>query len=115
MKTLLISLALMAGQMITMQDKPVVRLKPHADIIDVEFAGSILELQNAPRYVHLPQFPPKPDPQGNRWSIDIKNFGPRPILIVHKGRYSNALFSVEVKVSETVHIYSNGTGYFLKP
>jgi hypothetical protein len=109
MKTLLISLALFAGQMMSMQDKPVIHLKPHADIIDVEYGGSLLELQNAPEYVHLPDHAPKPDPQGNQWTIDIKNFGPRPVLIVDK-----AHFTVKINVSQTVHIYSNGIGYLEK-
>jgi hypothetical protein len=109
MKTLLISLALFAGQMISMQEKPVVHLRPHADIIDVQYGGSLLELQNAPEYVHLPVQPPKADPQGTQWFIDIKNFGPRPVSIVDK-----AHFNLKINISQTVHIYSNGISYYEK-
>jgi hypothetical protein len=109
MKALLISLAFFVGQMITMQDKPVVHLKPHKDTIEVSFAGSILELQDAPQYLHLPEYPPKPDAQGNQWAVDIKNFGPRAVTIVDKEH-----FSTTIHLNQTVHIYSNGTAYFLK-
>jgi hypothetical protein len=109
MKALLISLAVLTGQMISMQDKPVVHLKPHSDHIDVAFRGSLLELQNAPQIIHLPEFPPKPESQNDLWSVDVRNFGPRPIVIVDKEH-----FSARVGVSQTIHIYSNGTTYFLK-
>lgn len=109
MKALLMSLAFFASQMITMQNKPVVHLKPHKDGIDVSFAGSILELQNAPPHLHLPEYPPKPDAQGNQWTVDIKNFGPGVVTIVDKEH-----FSTTILLNQTVHIYSNGNAYFLK-
>jgi hypothetical protein len=109
MKTFLFSLALFAGQMMTMQEKPVVHLKLHSDLIDVAFAGSLLELSNAPQIVHLPALPPRRDGQGNQWTIDIKNFGPRAIKVVGK-----AGFNVDIRVDQTVHVYSNGAAYFLK-
>jgi hypothetical protein len=111
MKALLISLALFTGQMVSMQDKPVIHLKPHSDLIEVGFAGSILELQNAPAYLHLPKLPPKPDGQGNQWLVDIKNFGPHSVL-VDDGVQNR--FSVQIDVSQIVHIYSDGTRYYLK-
>jgi len=109
MKALLISLALFAGQLITMQDKPVVHLKPHGDGIDTAFNGSVLELQNGPKIVHLPAEPPKPGSLGDEWTIDIKNFGPHLVTIVDKEH-----FSTTIHLNQTVHIYSNGTTYYLK-
>ena len=109
MKALLLSLAFFVGQMITMQAKPVVHLKPHKDGVEAAFGGSILELQNAPPILHLPQYPPKPDSQGTQWAVDIKNFGPHAVTIVDNGH-----FTTTISLNQTVHIYSNGTAYFLQ-
>jgi hypothetical protein len=109
MKAILVSLALLTGQMISMQGKPVVHLEPHSNLIEVAFAGSMLELQNAPEQLLLPKFPPKPNSEGKQWAVDVKNFGPHPVLIVDKDH-----FSTSVGVSQTIHIYSNGTAYYVK-
>ncbi|WP_263353187.1 hypothetical protein [Acidicapsa acidisoli] len=109
MKVFLISLTLLMGQMTSMQDRPVIHLKPHSNLIESGFAGSILELQNAPEYLHLPKLPPKPDGQGNQWFVDIKNFGPHPVVVDDTRN-----FSLQIGVSQTVHIYSNGTLYYQK-
>ncbi len=108
MKALLISMALLTGQIMSMQDRPVVHLKPHSDLIEVGFSGSLLELQNAPESLRLPKLPPRPDGQGNQWFVDVKNFGPHPVLIGGNN------FTQQVGVGQTVHIYSNGTMYYLK-
>lgn len=109
MKNLIVTLVLAAGQAVTMQEKPVVHLKPNTDLIRPEFRGSLVELNQAPPIVHLPALPPKPDASGDRWTVDVKNFGPAPVTVVDKGP-----FSVQVGVNQTIHIYSNGTIYILK-
>ena len=110
MKPVLVALALFAGQAMTLQDKPVVHLKPHTDAILQTFGGSLLELSYAPKVVYLPVAPPKPDAAGNQWTIDAKNFGPQPVTVAGKGA-----FSVHVAVGQTVHILSNGNKYLVKP
>ena len=109
MKTLLMPLALLAGQAINLQAKPVVHLKPNTDLIQPAFGGSILELLQAPPVIHLPVAPPKPDANGNRWTVDVKNFGPQPVTVVDKGT-----FNAPVAVNQTIHIVSNGSVYLLK-
>jgi hypothetical protein len=109
MNAFLISLTFLMGQMTSMQDKPVSHLKPHSEYIEAGFGGSRLELQNAPESLHLPKSPPKPDGQGNQWSVDIENFGPHPVVVDDRKR-----FSLQVGVSQTVHIYSNGILYYQK-
>lgn len=109
MKTLLIGVALFIGQMNAQQDKRVVRLPPHRDRIEVAFGGQRLELINAPATINLPAAPPVQDAQGNPWSVDVKNLGPSAVTVVGKSQ-----FSVHINANQTVHIYSNGTGYFLK-
>jgi len=109
MNALLISMALLVGQTMSMQERPVIHLKPNSDLIESGFSGALLELQNAPGYLHLPKFPPKPDGQGKQWFVDVKNFGPHPVVIDDRQH-----FNLRVGVSETVHIYSNGTMYYLK-
>jgi hypothetical protein len=76
MKTLLVCIAVIIGQMNTLQTKQVAHLPPHRDTIQADFGGKLLELVNAPTIVHLPTTPPKLDPQGQPWSIDIGNLGP---------------------------------------
>jgi hypothetical protein len=109
MKTSLMCLALFVGQMKTLQSKPVVHLQPHRDAITADFGGDLLELINAPGVVNLPPVPPKPDPQGSPWFVDVKNLGPSAVTVVGK-----AQFNVKITVGQTVHIYSNGTEYSLK-
>jgi len=109
MKPLLIALVLFAGQAITMQEKPVVHLKPHTDFIVEGFGSSLLELREAPQIVYLPPSPPKPDVSGKQWTIDVKNFGPTPVTVADKGT-----FKAPVAVGQTVHILSNGSKYTVK-
>ena len=109
MKHLLIAVALFAGQAMTMQEKPVVHLKPHTDYILAGFGGSLVELSQAPSVIRLPMPPPQPDAQGNQWTVDVKNFGPAPVTVADKSN-----FSVPVAVNQTIHIYSNGSIYILK-
>jgi hypothetical protein len=108
MRELLVYFALLAGQMNTMQQKPVVHLRPHGNVIENHFGGKLLELIDAPAVVQLPQVPQKLDDEGNPWCVDVKNFGPNPVTIVGKGK-----FSVQVNVGQTTHIYSNGDKYSL--
>jgi hypothetical protein len=109
MKAVVFSLALLIGQMNTLQSKPVVHLQPHRDAIEIGLGGKFLELINAPATVHLPTPPPKSDGAGNPWSLDVKNLGSNAVTIVGKGP-----FSVQVSVGQTIHIYSNGSTYLLK-
>lgn len=108
MKSMLFALIFVAGQAITMQDKPVVHLKLHSNAIDPAFRGSLVELSYAPATVNLPASPPAPDTDGDPWSVDIRNFGPAPVMIVGK------LFNTIVSVNQTIHILANGQGYILK-
>jgi len=66
-------------------------------------------LSHAPQIVYLPAPPPKPDANGNQWTIDVKNFGPLPVTMADKGT-----FSVPVAVVQTVYILSNGNKYIVK-
>ncbi len=109
MKLVLVAALLLAGQMVTRQDKPVVHLRPHTDAIDPTFNGSLLEVSQGPSVLHLPAPPPKPDSAGNQWTIDVKNFGPLAVTIVDRTN-----LSVDVGIGQTVHIYSNGAAYMLK-
>jgi len=107
-KSLFVFLALFAGQMMTLQDEPVVRLQPHRDSIEAGFGGKMLQLSNAPAIVHLPISPPKLDDHGNPWKVDVKNFGPGSVTVVDKSG-----FNAQVSAGQTVHIYWNGTVYSL--
>ena len=109
MKPVLIALVLFAGQAITMQDKPVVHLKPHTDIILEAFGSSLLELREGPQIVYLPASPPKPDVKGQQWTIDVKNFGPMPVTVADKGTFRGP-----VAVGQTAHILSTGSKYTVK-
>ena len=112
MKSLLLSVAVFAGQinMNTLQRRPVVHLRPYQDVIGSEFGADLLELSNTPAVISLPIVPPRLDSQGNPWSIDVKNLGPREVTVVGKN-----LLSVPLHVGRTVRIYSSGTAYSLKP
>jgi hypothetical protein len=106
MKSLLIYLALIAGQMNTLQSKPVVRLHPHQDNIPVEFGGDIVVLANGPAVLHLPSMPPVLDSQRKPWAVEVKNLGPGAVTIVGK-----AQFTAQVNVDRTLEIQSNGVIY----
>lgn len=106
MRSFLFCVALFAGQMNTLQDKPVVRLRAHQDFIPVEFGGDLVVLANGPTVVHLPNLPPTLDSQRRPWSVDLKNLGSSTVTIVGK-----AQFTVQVDVDRTVQIKSNGTAY----
>jgi len=109
METMLGVLVLIAAQAMSLQEKPVVHLKPHTALIEIAFGGSLVELSYAPPIVHLPPSPPRPDAAGNQWAVDVKNFGPAPVTIVDTGT-----FSAPVAVNQTIHINSNGSFYILK-
>ena len=109
MRLLLISIALIIGQMNTLQDNPVVHLQPHSDAIQLEFGGKLLELINPPATLHLPKVPPKRDIDGNQWVIRIKDLGPNGVSIVDTSH-----FRVSINVGQTIQIYSNGAAYSLK-
>lgn len=109
MKSLLLLLALFAGQAVTTQSKPVVHLKPNTNLIEANFAGSLVALISTPTSIHLPALPPNSDAKGLQWTVDVKNFGPLPVTVYGKGA-----FSVSIAVNQTVHIYSDGSRYFLK-
>jgi hypothetical protein len=109
MKTLLVCIAVMIGQMSTLQTKQVAHLPPNRDTIQTESGGKLLELDNAPAIVHLPATPPKLDPQGQPWSIDIENLGPGVTTVLGQGQ-----FTVRIRVAQTVHVVWNGTSYSLK-
>ncbi len=110
MKLFFLSLALIAGQMNTLQPKPVVHLRPNQNLIDTGFGGKLLELTNPPSTVRLPIHPEKVDDEGNPWCIDVKNLGPGAAMVTGKME-----FRVEVRTGQTVHICSNGRGYSLNP
>jgi hypothetical protein len=110
MKTLIIYLAFFAGQMNTLQQKPVVRLQPHRDFIPIEDGGDIVEIHSGSTEVYLPKLPPKADSQARPWSVDVRNPGPTSVRVL-----DNGLFSVRIDVGKTVSIYSNGSAYSLKP
>jgi len=108
MKTLFIFLALFAGQMRTLQDKPLVRLHPGQDAIPAEFGGHVVELGNTPQVIQLPKLPPKADAHGLAWTVDVKNEGSTAVTLV-----GNAQFTVHLGVGRTVSIKSTGAGYLV--
>lgn len=106
MAAFLICMGLFAGQMNTLQDKPVVHLRTHQDFIPVEYGGDLVVLANGPKVVHLPNLPPMLDSQRKPWSVNLENLGPGTVTIVGK-----AQFTVQVDVDRTVQIKWNGTAY----
>ena|ERR1035437_6081315 len=98
--------ALLAGQMNTLQQRTVVRLQPHQDVIKTEFGGKLVELINAPAVIQLPKLPPKQDSLGEPWSIEVRNLGPGKVTVV-----GNRLFSVLINAGQTAQIMSNGLNY----
>lgn len=113
MKTLLICMALYASQMIILQSKQVIHLKPHRVDIDSSFGGKLLELINAPPLLDLPKLPPKQDSEGNPWLLEVKNLGPG-VVTVGTMVGMTPQFSISVNVNQTVHIYSSGKAYYRK-
>ena len=109
MKTLLVCIAAIIGQVNTLQTKQVAHLPPHGATIQTEFGGKMLELSNAPAIVYLPTIAPKYDSQGQPWSIDIENLGPGVTTVLGQGQ-----FTVRIRVAQTVHVVWNGTSYSLK-
>jgi len=103
-------LALYSGQINTMGESPIVHLQPNRNAIEVRFCGATLQLLNAPAIVHLPTVPPERDPAGDPWVIHIKNFGPKMVTIVDKGRVS-----IPVAVGGAVTVYSDGAAYSWTP
>jgi hypothetical protein len=106
MKVLLVGIALVIGQMNTLQEKQVVHLQPHSGAIRADFGGKLLELLDAPTIIYLPTAPPKLDSQGNPWTVDIRNLGPNAVTVV-----GTSEFSLRIIVGQTLHIFSNGTTY----
>ena len=109
MKQVLSLAALLLGQMNTLQDKPIVHLRPNEPQIQSSFGGKLLELVNAPARLSLPAHPPQPDSQGLTWEIDIKNLGPALVTVVGPSH-----FSVPVQPGRTVHVRAAGVGYALQ-
>jgi hypothetical protein len=109
MRTLLIAVAICAGQLSLAQDIQVVHLRPHHSDVEIAFGGKTLELINAPEIVILPASPPPPHLDGKQWFVDVKNLGPSTVTVVGKGS-----FSVQISMGETVRIVSNGGGYLRK-
>jgi len=103
-------MAILAAQMNTFQEKPVVHLRANQAFIDQGFGGKMLELIHAPSVIRLPAVPPNLDSEAKPWVIDIKNMGPEAVTILGKGA-----FNANINVGQTIHVHSNGTTYSLKP
>jgi hypothetical protein len=112
MKAFLLCIALFSGQLNTPQNKEVVHLPPHHPMIDSSFGGKLLELINAPPSINLPKVPPRQDSEGNPWSLDVKNLGPKVVVVVTV--VGTPQFSINISVNQTVHISSNGATYSQK-
>lgn len=108
MNHVLLCLAFLAGQMNTLQSKPVAHLAPHRAEIEADFGGKVLKLINAPAIVYLPPKPPRTDNEGNPWSVDVMNLGPKPVMVI-----DNAIPTVKVivNVNQLMHFYWNGNTY----
>ena len=109
MKTLLLGSVLLIGQLVTLQNKPLVHLRPNGSQIEASFGGKTLELIDAPAVVLLPKHPPERDALGQPWLVEVKNLGPRAVTI-----QGERAFSVQVGVGGTTQILSNGVAYSLK-
>ena len=109
MNRFLVCFALLAGQLgtlNTLQNKPVARLPPHQSSIPIDYGGDLVELENAPPTVELPQRAPTLDLHGRPWLIDVKNLGPGTVIVVGRPQ-----FSVQLTVGQTARIKSTSTGY----
>lgn len=102
----LISLTLFAAQLPTLQDKPVIHLRPHQDSIPASFGGNVVMIANGPSVVRLPGSPPLLDTHRKPWVIDVRNLGPGAVTVV-----GNAQFNVKVELNHTVEIQSSGNTY----
>jgi len=109
MKSLLICIAMIFGQVNSLQDKPIVRLPPNIRVIDPAYGGKLVELINAPAEVSLPANPPKVDALGRPWLVDIKNLGPSAVNITWKTE-----INVPITPGQTAHIRTNGKAYALQ-
>jgi hypothetical protein len=109
MKRLLMGSVWLIGQMVTLQNKPLVHLKPNENRIEASFGGKTLELIDAPVVILLPKHPPDRDELGDPWRVEVKNLGPRAVTI-----QGERAFSVQVGVGGTTQISSNGVAYSLK-
>ena len=109
MKLFFVPILAIAGQMITMQPKEIVHLRPNSDAIDYKFGGKLLELINAPAIIYLSPVAPKPTAEGTLWTVDIKNLGPASVTLTGLKNYTQVL-----QVGETVHVVSNGTSYSIR-
>ena len=108
MNKVLTCLALFAGQMNTLQSKPVVHLRPHTAQIGTGFSGKLLKLSNGPTIVFLPVKPPSTDNDGNPWEVDVMNLGPAPVTVRDPAIPS---FMVIINVNQTMHFSWNGSTY----
>ena len=109
MKSLLICLAVIFGQINPLQDKPVVHLPPNGRTLSPAYGGKLLELINSPAELSLPVNVPKVDSTGQPWLVDIKNLGPSAVTVVWKSE-----FNAPISPGQTVHIYANGKTYSLR-
>jgi hypothetical protein len=109
-KALIVWMAILAAQMDTSIDRPVVHLRPHSDAIDMSFDGRLLELINAPPVIHLPTNSPRFASNAAQWTIEIKNFGPGAVTVVDAVQFCSV-----VSVGGTVRIEWNGISYTSKP
>ena len=103
MRSVIFGIALLSGQLITSQEKPVVHLASKAVVIPAVFGGKLLELINAPAVIRLPLQPAKTDMSGNPWLVEVKNLGPRPVSI-----RDDKTFKIEVIEGQTVKIGWDG-------
>ena len=110
MKPSLLLVALFMGQMRTLQDKPMVRLRPHQDAILAEFGGETILLANGPPVMHLPSIPPRLDSQRKPWAVTIDNLGPGTVTIEGK-----AQFTAHVRAYQSIQIRSDGVIYLVVP
>jgi hypothetical protein len=72
-----VCVALLVGQMHTLQDRLVFHLHPHQDVIPIEFSGDLVVIANGPTLVCLPNSPLVLDSRRRPWSVEIENLGPR--------------------------------------
>jgi hypothetical protein len=105
MKISLIYLALLLVQFNTLQDKPVVLLQPHQNVIPSDLGGDLVELKNAPPQVQLPPLH-LTDSHGRPWAIEVKNLGPGTVTVVGRPQ-----FHVELAVGHSVGIKATNAGY----
>lgn len=101
MKALMFCLLLFAGQLNAPRE--VVRLPPGKSVISLRYGGKLVELLDAPADVSLPSPAPSAAPSGIKWSVDIKNLGPRDVTV----RNGNQL-TVVLHPNQTTTITAQG-------